>query len=804
MFFRLKQETITSSIMKLLTSVLVFFSFFNVYAQYSIQGKVIDESQKSIEFVTCFLQKDSTLIESVLTDSLGSFNFTSVGEGDYILLFRYFNNEILNHIHIEKDTSLIFKFELSKALDEVVLSYKRPLIVKLVDRVVFNVENSISSSGSSVYDLLKKTPCVQVSHSSISISGKSSVSVYLDDKIIAVTGDELILYLQSLSSDDIAKIEVITNPPSRYSAQGNCGIINIVQKQIRKKGYKGAVYSALSKNTFLSPSAGASFAINKKKISLNLKLNSAQQKFLWTNRSNIEYPQNNWDTKGLTNVNYMSLKSDVSLDYRMSKKQTIGISYHGNTNRTQDLGQNSTSIIQNHLKDSLIQTNFNSDLYFTLQNSNFYINRNLDTNGKTISFNIDWYKTTKNESRELLTNHFASNGDLIGNSQINFLTAGDRVNSAYTFSLDFVLPYKYVELTAGLKSNYMSNFNHFNFSNKIQNSIILDTINSNEFNYFENIEAAYLDVFKELGTWSFKAGIRSEYTNAKGVEVITNQKNTYTYLNFFPTAFIQKEISENANLALSYSKRINRPAYSSLNPFRFYSSPYTYFVGNTFLRPEFTNNLEFSYSFQDFFMASLSYSKRSNGIGDVSFIDSTSFMNTSTEKNFLTGNQLVINVVYVFNKFSRWESYNDFYYAFSDVKSNLNYTLPGLKGGGAEFASNNQFLLNKRKTFASELNFSYTFPSVDGLTKGHQFYCLDIGFRYLFLNKNLKVALNFTDLFKSDLPILSNRSNSMKIISSDYYDNRSVRFSINYTFGNDKVTEINKEETNSEVKERGG
>ena len=789
--------------MKLLTTLIVFFSIFNVNSQFSIQGKVIDEAQKSLEFVTCFLQKDSIVIESTLTDSLGNFQFNSVEKGNYTLVLRFFENENKYEIDLQKDTSLTIKFEISNDLEEVVFTYKKPLMVKLVDRVVFNVENSISSSGSTAYDVLKKTPGVRVTHSSISITGKSSVSVYLDDKIITVTGDELILYLQSIPSDDIAKIEVITNPPSRYSAQGNCGIINIVQKQIRKKGYKGSVFSALNQNTFTSPSGGASFAFNKKKISLNAKANTTQMKYLWTNRSNIEFPQNNWDSKGLNNVNYMSFKSDVSLDYRMNEKQTIGVSYHGSTNRTQDLGVNSTSIFQNLLKDSIIRTNYNSDIYFTRQNSNFYINRNLDTNGKTMSFNIDWYQTTKNDSREFLANHYDSNGTIIGNSQSNFITTGDRNNSAYTFSLDFVLPFENIELTAGLKSNFMSNLNHFNFSNKLQSIITLDSANSNQFNYYENIEAAYVDAYKKIGTWAFKAGIRSEYTNANGIEVISNLKNSYTYLNFFPTAFIQKQVSESSVFGLSYSKRINRPAYNSLNPFRFYLSPYSYFAGNTFLRPEFSNNLELSYSFQDVFMASVSYSKLSNGIGEVSFIDSVTFMNTSTEKNCLKSDQLVVSLMYVFNKISWWESYNEFYFAYSDVKSNLNYTLPELQGVGAEFATNNQFLLNKRKTFSSEVNMNYIFPSVDGLTRGLQFYSLDLGFRYLFLQKKLKVAVNVTDIFKSDLPILTNRSNGLKLTSSDYYDNRSIRFSVSYTFGNEKVEEVEKEDTNSDVKERG-
>ena len=220
--------------MKLLTTIILFFSFYNVNSQFSIRGKVIDETQHSIEFVTCFLQKDSIVIESKLTDSLGIFQFNSIEKGNYTLILRYFDNENKYVINLQKDTSLTIKFEISNDLEEVVFTYKKPLVVKLVDRVVFNVENSISSSGSTAYDVLKKTPGVRVAHSSISITGKSSVSIYLDDKIVAVSGEELIMYLQSIPSDDIAKIEVITNPPSRYSAQGNCGIINIVQKQIRK------------------------------------------------------------------------------------------------------------------------------------------------------------------------------------------------------------------------------------------------------------------------------------------------------------------------------------------------------------------------------------------------------------------------------------------------------------------------------------------------------------------------------------------------------------------------------------------
>ncbi|MBI1838227.1 MAG: outer membrane beta-barrel protein [Flavobacteriia bacterium] len=780
--------------------ILVFFQI--GFSQIVINGKIIDENQKPIEFVTCLLIEDSVIVDNSLSDSVGNFHLKNNSLEKCFLIFKYLNFEKRIELSTKLDSLYLITINLAKELDEVTIGEKKALIVKSIDRVTFNVENSISSQGLTAYELLKKAPGVRVNNTSISITGKSTVSIYFDDILLKLSGEELIVYLKSIQSDDISKIEVITIPPSKYDAQGNCGIINIVSKKNRKKGFNGSVFSSVAQNNYLSEDLGAIFTLNKNKISFNCNLTMGNSSFKKTENQVINYPNLKWNSDDVFKINYKNIQGSFNFDYNINSKTKMGFSYQNLTAEVDDNGKAKMNLTQNNQIDSIIQTQIDTKILLTIQNANYYVHRDLDTNGKKMSFNFDWLRFLKNDFRELNSSYFNSNN--IENLALRnqFENTGLRDANAYTGSLNFDLPLKKITVTTGLKASYLTNKVGFNYINVVDNQKILDTNQSNNFNYNENIEAAYIDFVKELNSWTFKVGLRSEYT---AVQILSQKKqssNSYNYLKLFPTAFIQKNINENNSLTFSYSKRINRPNFYQLNPFRFYNNPYTYLVGDPLIRPEFMHNFEVTHAYAEVLNTTFSYSKLQNGIGWVSNLDSVTYMQQMIFKNCLTSDQFNFNVNYVYDKISWWEHYSEFSYYFVSTKSTASFTVPHVKGVGGYFETNNQFILNKRKTLAAEVAFSFALPSLEGVNMAKSWSSFDFGFRYMMFKNRLKIAINVVDLLMKDKYRFSKISNGININSVTYEGLREIRFSLNYKFGNDKIVKVEKEISNSEERER--
>ena len=216
---------------------------------FSATGKVTDENNVSIPFATVVLKsaKDSTLMKADITSEDGFFRFERLKPGSYFLEASYigYKDGIFNPFLIENESvelrPLILK-EDAKQLDEVIVTAKRALVEVKADRTVFNVQGTINSSGENGLNLLRKAPGVLVdNNNNISLLGRSGVLIYVDGKRIPLTGDDLRIYLESLSSEQIDKIDIITNPGSKYEAQGNAGIIDIRLKKDKNLGSNGSL-----------------------------------------------------------------------------------------------------------------------------------------------------------------------------------------------------------------------------------------------------------------------------------------------------------------------------------------------------------------------------------------------------------------------------------------------------------------------------------------------------------------------------------------------------------------------------------
>jgi len=213
--------------------VFVLFNLNNVFGQ-SLKGKIVTANNTPIEFVTVSLLKDTINLENTITDSNGVYRFTRLKIGHYKLSVSHINYENKETaFNMLNDTIInVMLFLKSKELKEIAVSGKKPLIQRKVDRIIFNVENSLTAIGSNALEAISKAPGVRVINNTISLVGKSKLAIMFNGRLSQLTGDDLINYLKSTSANDISTIEVITNPPAKYDAEGNSGLINIITKKI--------------------------------------------------------------------------------------------------------------------------------------------------------------------------------------------------------------------------------------------------------------------------------------------------------------------------------------------------------------------------------------------------------------------------------------------------------------------------------------------------------------------------------------------------------------------------------------------
>lgn len=310
---------------------LFLFSSCILFSQeFHLTGKIVDGKGVPVEFgEVLLLQKDSLPVKEEHINNLGEFSF-QIDSGDYILKIQQFKRVIYSAaISMNGNHDLgIIKINSIKNINEVILDGKKKLIERKVDRLVFNVENSISATGGDALDAMKVTPGLKVQNDKIYIVGKSGMSVMIDDRLIQLSGNDLINFLRTIRSDEIKSIEVITNPPAKYDAEGNSGIINIKRKKVTPNSWKSLISSRYIQGNYASGGMGANFDYQKNKIYLNLSINYDRTKRKIDENITNLYPSKLWsETRTKKNL-FFPFTTRLGFDYKLSPKVITGISFY--------------------------------------------------------------------------------------------------------------------------------------------------------------------------------------------------------------------------------------------------------------------------------------------------------------------------------------------------------------------------------------------------------------------------------------------------------------------------------------------
>ena len=690
-----------------------------------VAGSVKDNTNQPVPYATIQISKsvDSITIKATVTDKNGLFQISKIENGNYLISVSStgFEKEstsfIIDSIHQKIDLPDFKLISNKNVLEAVTISTSKKFIEVKADKTILNIENNIMASGSSAFDMIKKGPAVSIDKDdNIKMKG-GMVQIFIDGKPFYLSGQQLTDYLKSLPADAVSKIEIISNPGSRYEAQGTAGIINLKLKKSQANGLNGT--ASLGAGMGRYPKANGSVGLNYRKDKWNL-FGSAyygySESFNQLNVGNVigsgtdkvfQSRDNYWHPF------YNFYNYTTGIDYKISEKSTIGFLMRGSVSDTKSTNDNHT-IFQNdqRIPESFINT-LKQD---TSNNRNATYNLNFKTSfdslGSELNIDADYVRYVS-EGTNINSNYFVGNkSDTLREAYIfrNNSPANVSIVSLKTDYTKYFHPS--LKFEAGIKTSFVKTDNNLKVDSIKNGNWNFDYNQSNHFVYEENINAAYLNMNKEWTKLNVQAGLRVEQTNYTTNSITANQVNKKSYLDLFPSLFASYKLNENNTFNVNYTRRINRPSYQSLNPFTTYVDPYTRFQGNPYLQPSYSNSIEVKHSFKQFLFTSLSYQRVNNNSIDIIIQDEQTKMITNTTLNSGYSNYASLNISAYMPVTKWWLTENNVNVYYSNVVSEYTGFAYNTKTVSAEFSNSNTFTLpNNIKMQASVY---YSAPSTQG------------------------------------------------------------------------------------------
>lgn len=689
---------------------------------------------------------------------------------------------------------------IEKQIQEVEITAKKKLIERKVDRLVFNVENSISATGGDALDALKITPSIRVQNDQISMIGKSNMAIMINDRLMQLSGESLINFLKTIPSDEIKSIEVITTPPAKYDAEGNSGIVNIKLKKIKKDDiFKASLRSSYQQSTYATGSVGSNISTQIKKTSLISSINYENGSYKVTENHKYFYPTELWNQNNKRREFNKSLSGRLGVDYQLSEKSEIGFLYLGEFDKPSNQELDNTILVNsnNNLPTGYTETIASRKINNYLHSINTHYKKDFDSLGKSISANIDYLISNQKTDRDFRTNSLIDDVFFLQSA----LNSGNQYIKIFTSGVDIELPFEKIKYTFGGKLSFINTDNSFDYFDTTS-FLFFDTTKSNKFKYNENIQALYASVEKKMKDWEFQFGLRGEFTQTKGYSENLDQTNKNKYFRLFPTFYISYSLNDDNIFNINYSKRIGRPDYYMANPFRVYQNQFSYVEGNPFIQPEYVHSIELSHTFKNNLSTKLNFTHLEDGKSQVEIINPSQNTSQTTYLNYFKANTFNINIDYAIKKWKWWESNNSVVFTHNYVMANESLNMQQIKTNSFYISSLNTFIFNSSKTFLASLQTSYQSPFGININKFKGIFNTNLSFKYLLLDKNMQIALIINDLFKTSKSRSSSFSNNILINNDTYYDNQFFRIAVSYKFGNRKLNVKQHETGNTEEKER--
>ncbi|HET8884953.1 MAG TPA: outer membrane beta-barrel family protein [Salinimicrobium sp.] len=781
----------------LLFSVLSFLFFFseNIYSQHKVHGKIVDENAAPVPYATVLLltQSDSVFYKGSISGNAGEFNFTDIASNKYILKVSFVGYEDFSaEINVQQDLNLndITIKEAVGALNEINISVKNPSVTRGVDRLIFNVHNTSLSTGNT-WNIIKKTPGVLVMEDEIIIRN-SSVVVYLNDRKVQLSASELRELLENYDASNIKSVEVMMNPPAKYEAEGGA-VLNIITSKNISLGYKGNVNGSYTQAVFPKYSIGTSHFYKNEKINFfgNYSYNSRKEFKDDDNFVNFINDEGAIFSKWITDFDRTTKseahQANIVLDYKLGENDELGFS--SNLLFSPDKNFHNQVVTEIYNEADEIQSFFNTESFLINDQRNLGFNLNykhrLGKEGAHISANAHYTNFDENQMQDVLTEFFDPSGN--ANGENSFFTNSNQQVNIYTAQIDFVSPIESVSFEMGAKTSFIKSESGMDYFENENNVSTLVPELSDNFLYDENVFATYISGEKSWEKWSAKIGLRAEYTNREGFSVALNQLDKRSFTDLFPTAYLQYNPSENHSFTLDYGRRIMRPRYESLNPFRYYLNEFNYNSGNPNLESAKSHNFNLNYTLQGSYFFDLYYRDNGHYPSNLVFQDNEDFTIRTVYANVLESTSYGLDIAH-------GRSVTDFWYLYVYVSAFSEEEVFLAVESGNEAVSNstkgifvqiyNSFSILKNGTFSGDLSFVRWPKFILGSYQIDPKTTLSVGLRKTLWDKRAELTLNFEDILNmTNSELVSKYKNQY----NGYFakpETQYVRIGFKYNFGN--------------------
>lgn len=583
-------------VIKIVVACLCVLRINGLLAQMKLCGRVVDTNSKPVAAVSVMLMKDTTFLNGGISDEKGSFQLAAdLQQGiKYAVKLSRTGYNAIQQVFVYPDTAalqMLVLHEANNTLKDVTVTTTKPLVTRKADRYIVNVENSFLANGNSGLDVLQKSPGLWVSPTgSIKIRGSQSVMVMINDVVQRMSDSELAEYLRTLRSEDISKIEVIPNPPSEYEASASGGIVHIILKKGRRLGLTGSVFSQY-KQQGKDPFAGIGTSLDYKLAKLYLfgSYSYNIDRTRYTGYNDVHYP----DSSNIYNDNFryndnkrQQYRIGGSYDFSKTQSLTLQSSGAGST-----LDQNFRSGISYTMPATFISGEANTKWLRTPWVGSVTGNYvwNIDTLGSTLKAIADYTYNTKDESNTLISNYSDPSRNAyyrtITPSRTDMYSAQTDYSKALNEKSAWKVGVKYV-WTKRSNTIIAENFNGTDW--------IKNVAGSNDFLYDEKLLMAYTSFEHSFKRTRIKVGLRGEQTYSKGHSLTSDETINRNYFGLFPSLFIDHSLDDKKgnSVHINYSRRVKRPAYNDLNPYRLQVHDYTVLTGNPDLQPQFTHSIQ--------------------------------------------------------------------------------------------------------------------------------------------------------------------------------------------------------------------
>lgn len=767
----------------------VFLGIYLLYclvasAQVEVRGKIMDDKQLPLAYanVLLLLPQDSSLVKAAITENDGTFRLQGVETGKAYLLqisslgFEdYF--QPISLVTEGREIPVISLATLAHTLATAEVKATKPFLEQKAGTLVVNVANSITGASGSALDVLRKVPGMIVVNERISLAGQQGLTILIDGRPTQYMDMQSLL--KDMPSANIDRIEVINQPGARFDAQGTGAVLNIILKRNMKLGLNGNTSIGAGKGRFWKYRGSSTLNFRNEKF--NFTNSFAFSRRTWYENLHLDrvvgqdlYQQRNFQP-GLPYS--LNLKSGV--DYYMTDRQTLGVTLNLLGSTMSATNENKTTIMGRELQDirSELLTLNSIDRKWGFANADAYYELKLDTSGQKLNADISFNRYGRDITNLLSTKLLTGEGEYPDRRQ---LQPGKTGIEAYR--IDYTKP-----LGTGMKLEAGLKYSHAVVDNDLQADILTDNVwlddptLTNHFIFTENIYAAYASVNFTLGKTEGQVGLRYENSLSTGFSVTLDSAQERKIARLFPSLSLSAPLTGKLGLALAYSNRINRPGYSSLNPFVYFLDPYTYKKGNPFLKPEITDSYKVSltYDKQPFF--NLEYSRTKDVIQLVTQQDESTGIGFGIDDNLATFERYGGSLYFPLEFVKNLSGYGGVMLYYNRYKSEVFQEL--FDKGRWTTVAFLQATYTLPKNWKIELGGWYNGPGVEGIQISEYLYSMSMGVQKKILKDKGLINVSFDDIFFRYWHGRIDHANFEANIRSEW-ETQIVNLTFTYSFGN--------------------